>query len=68
MTEVEFGCGENCERDDQCFAALASGDVTHKGDFVLGGPLWAPSLDLKNSRFDLHWLYLAMSDIYMSSC
>jgi hypothetical protein len=36
------------------------------GDFVLGGVLWAPSLEFQdeNPRFDLH--RLAMVDLYSS--
>jgi hypothetical protein len=42
-----------------------AGAVT-QGGFILGGALWAPSLDFwgENPRSDIYWLYLAMTDLY----
>ena len=46
--------------------------VATQGGLLLGGALWAQSLDFQgeNLRSDLHWLYLylAMADFYSSPC
>jgi hypothetical protein len=41
-----------------------------QGGFVLGGVLLTPSFGFRgeNLRSDLHWLYLAMADLYLSPC
>jgi hypothetical protein len=66
----EFGCGEDCGPDDRCFAAVSASRGDNIAGLLLGGALWAQSLDFRgeNLRSDLHWLYLAMADLYSSPC
>ena len=53
----EFGCGEDCEPDDQCFAAVTASEASNTVDFFLSA-LLEQSLDFRreNLRSNLHWL------------
>ena len=66
----EIGCGEDCEPDDWCFAAVSVRGGGNTVGLLLGGALWAQSLDFRgeNLRSDLHWLYLAVAELYSSPC
>ena len=45
-----FGCCDDCEPDDRCFAATSISGGARRGDFVLGGVLWAPSLVFRREK------------------
>ena len=49
----KFGCGEDCEPDNRCFAAVSTSGGGNTGVHLLGSAHWAQSLDFRGETLGL---------------